>query len=595
MPTPPQSIARYQIIRMLGEGGMGSVFLAKDPEIDRLVAIKLLRGGLDESLRERFRREARAIGQLHHINIVMVFDVGEHDGSPFFAMEYIEGQTLAQIIRSGAAIPLPSAIHWIDGLCAGLHYAHKRGIVHRDIKPANLVVDEENTIKILDFGIARGQAPGMTQAGVLLGTPNYMSPEQISGEPADRRSDAFAVGTVFFELLTGKRAFPGDIRTGVLRKILASEHPPLRELAPAVPEGLAAIIERCLSRNPADRFPDLEMFRNELARLSGGLLRERRKRDEQGTRPVASDAVGATPAAPDTGARRQEEQRRSTAEPKAREAAPAAASDTEKTLVLPSPKVEQWRTPAPPLPIATVDKPETTASTPPAPPATAQQSPVSHTPGSPPVPAAPVPSPSKPPAPVPPAPGLPAPGPPAPGPPVPPAPVLPASVPPPPTPAPPAALPDAAAPRPRAERAARSRSLTPVARALPGWVMQQPRWVWIAGAAAVAVAAIVWLSAGRGAAPAPVAVFIDIRPWATVESIARKADGSVVDIACPATPCLVNLAPGDYHVSARNPFFPNPAGFDITVAAGAYQEIRHRLPDLNPEEEARRILGGPGR
>ena len=169
-PQVPESIARYQIIRSLGEGGMGSVYLAKDPAIDRFIAIKLLRSGFDdESMRERFRREAKAVGQLHHTNIVTIFDVGEHDGDPFIAMEYVEGQTVAQVIRSGAEVPLPSAIGWMEGLCAGLHYAHRRGIVHRDIKPANLVVDEDNKVKILDFGIARGPASGMTQVGMLMG------------------------------------------------------------------------------------------------------------------------------------------------------------------------------------------------------------------------------------------------------------------------------------------------------------------------------------------------------------------------------------------------------------------------------------------
>ena len=273
-PQPPTSIGRYQIVRALGEGGMGSVYLAKDPEIDRFVAIKLLRSGLDDSLRERFRREARAIGQLHHINIVMVFDVGEHHGSPFFAMEYIEGHTLQQIVRSGDPITLSNTLHWIEGLCSGLHYAHKRGIVHRDIKPANLVIDDENRLKILDFGIARGMAPGMTQAGMLIGTPNYMSPEQVAGKPIDHRSDTFAVGAVFYEVLAGKQAFPGDIRTGILQKILNSQHVPVGQLVPALPEAIAAIVERCLGKEPEERYPDLETMRKEVAAAAIRVNRE---------------------------------------------------------------------------------------------------------------------------------------------------------------------------------------------------------------------------------------------------------------------------------------------------------------------------------
>jgi serine/threonine-protein kinase len=271
-PQVPTAIARYQIVRALGEGGMGSVYLAKDPAIDRFVAIKLLRSGFDdESARERFRREAKAIGQLHHINIVTIFDVGEHEGDPFIAMEYVEGHTIAQVVRSGAEVALDSALNWMDGLCAGLHYAHRRGIIHRDIKPANLVVDEENKVKILDFGIARGPASGMTQVGMLMGTLNYMSPEQLSGKTIDHRSDIFAVGGVFYELLTGKQAFPGDINSGVLHKILMGQPDSLRQLAPTVSDGVATIVERCLAKDPDARYHDLEAVRKDLTRARARL------------------------------------------------------------------------------------------------------------------------------------------------------------------------------------------------------------------------------------------------------------------------------------------------------------------------------------
>jgi serine/threonine-protein kinase len=540
-PQPPESISRYQIIRTLGQGGMGSVFLAKDPEIDRFVAIKLLRGGLDDSLRERFRREARAIGQLHHINIVMVFDVGEHTGNPFFAMEYIEGQTLAQIIRSGEPIPLPRVLHWMDGLCAGLHYAHRRGIVHRDVKPANLVVDEENTIKILDFGIARGHAPGMTQAGTLLGTPNYMSPEQIADKPVDHRSDAFAVGVVLFELLSGKQAFPGDMRTGVLKKILTSEHPPLLDIAPSVPKELAAIVERCLARDPADRFPDLEALRLELARVGG---RDRRRRIDQDPAVTASAAAAAphtpqpgpapanTPVpAPPPAANRPEQ-------PHA--AAPPPASDLEKTIVLPAAKIDQLltpvRTPAPSLPVP----PPGRSAPPPAPPPPPVPQPAAA------APAAPVSAPAQ--------------------------------------------------PRPAAPAAAR-----PAARQIAPPLFDRltpAQWWAVGGAAVVVVAGVLWLALGRStqpAAPPPVSVLFDVRPWAVVESIVTKNDSRAVEVSCPATPCIVSLAPGTYRATARNPFFPNPIAFDVTVGTDAYQEVRHRLSDLNPEEEARRLFGGGSR
>src|SRR5262245_59977916 len=156
MPSVPTQIGRYQVVRRLGEGGMGAVFLARDPAIDRDVAIKLMRTGFDVTdLRDRFTREAKSIGRLHHPNIVTVFDVGEHDGEPFIAMEYVEGQTLAKVIANAMAVPLAQKLGYIDGLFDGLQYAHRTGIIHRDIKPANVMVGVDGGIKILDFGIAR--------------------------------------------------------------------------------------------------------------------------------------------------------------------------------------------------------------------------------------------------------------------------------------------------------------------------------------------------------------------------------------------------------------------------------------------------------
>jgi eukaryotic-like serine/threonine-protein kinase len=181
MATLPATISRYKIIKRLGEGGMGSLYLARDPDIDRLVAIKQLRDDVEsDELRERFRREARSVGRLRHQNIVIVFDVGEDEGRPFIAMEYIEGQTLSGIIREKQPIPMDRKLQWIEQLCDGLAYAHRANIVHRDIKPANLMIDNDQTLKILDFGIARfghAASTGMTQSGTLMGTINYTAPE----------------------------------------------------------------------------------------------------------------------------------------------------------------------------------------------------------------------------------------------------------------------------------------------------------------------------------------------------------------------------------------------------------------------------------
>ena len=209
-PTPTGFIGRYQVLERIGEGGMGSLYLARDPAIDRLVAIKLLRRGFDtEAVRERFAREARAAGRLRHPNIVTIFDVGEHDGDPFIAMEFLAGETLAELVRQGAGLTLSRRLKLLEELCDGLAYAHRAGLVHRDIKPANLMVDAEGVLKILDFGIVRVSDSGVTQAGVLVGTINYMSPEQVLGTGVDHRSDIFAVGLVAYELLCGTAGVSG--------------------------------------------------------------------------------------------------------------------------------------------------------------------------------------------------------------------------------------------------------------------------------------------------------------------------------------------------------------------------------------------------
>src|SRR4029079_19538240 len=267
---PPAQIGRYQIVRTLGEGGMGAVYLAQDPAIERLVAIKLMRQGFDASqLRDRFAREARSIGRLHHPNIVTIFDVGEHAGEPFIAMEYVEGQTLGTLIRERPSFPLLRKLRLIDGLCAGLHYAHRAGVIHRDIKPANVMVTPDETVKILDFGIARAPTGGATLAGTasgtVLGTLNYMSPEQLSGQKVDHRTDIFSVGAVFYELLTGRMAFPGDIQSGVLHLILVGSPEPLKQLTPSVADDVFAMVDRCLEKLPERRYEGLDAMRQDLA------------------------------------------------------------------------------------------------------------------------------------------------------------------------------------------------------------------------------------------------------------------------------------------------------------------------------------------
>ena len=200
-PLPP-AIGRYEVRQRIGEGGMGALFLALDPAIDRLVALKLLRVDNEET-RARFLREARSAGRLQHPHIVTVYDVGEHQGQPFIAMEYVKGETLGEVISRRAPLSIVGKLTLMEDLCAGLDYAHTEGLVHRDIKPANLMVTNgTDGLKILDFGIARGSGDsGLTEVGTTIGTPNYMSPEQASGKTVDQRSDIFAVGAVIYEIL----------------------------------------------------------------------------------------------------------------------------------------------------------------------------------------------------------------------------------------------------------------------------------------------------------------------------------------------------------------------------------------------------------
>jgi serine/threonine protein kinase len=264
-----QNVGRYAIVKLLGRGGMGSVYLARDPLIGRDVALKLLDASLDPASRGRFAREARAAGRLHHPNIVTVFDVGEHDGRPYIAMEYVPGPTLASLISRGA-LTLADGLRLIADACAGLAYAHRAGVVHLDVKPANLVRHENGTLKILDFGIARVLAPDETRTLNVFGTPRYMAPEQLTGEEVDRRSDVFALGCVLYEVVTGKPLFQGS-----LTQMLTGRGKPIEvPTAAGVPPDVTRMIRRATALAPSDRYDDLDELRGELEavrlRLGGG-------------------------------------------------------------------------------------------------------------------------------------------------------------------------------------------------------------------------------------------------------------------------------------------------------------------------------------
>ena len=264
---PGTQVGRYEIQRRLGRGGMGAVYVAHDPVLGRMVAIKVFAGDLDlPDARERFSREARAAAALSHPNIVTVYDFGEFESQPYIVMEYVAGETLAGFIRRKTPVTLADKIRWMEELCAGAGYAHQMQLVHRDIKPANLMIDRSGRLKILDFGIARmlGLA---SNTSVMIGTPGYMAPEQITGDPVDHRADQFSIGVVFYELLAGTDAFPGDTLPMITHRILNEEPVPLGRLAPDAPPELISIIQQTLKKNAADRFPDTESLRAVIARV----------------------------------------------------------------------------------------------------------------------------------------------------------------------------------------------------------------------------------------------------------------------------------------------------------------------------------------
>jgi eukaryotic-like serine/threonine-protein kinase len=243
----PTHIGKYVISERAGRGGMGTVYLGHDPDLQRPVAVKVLRDDVpNQELLDRFLREARTAASLDHPNVVTVYEVGlGDDGRPFMAMQYIAGQSLADVIESRQDIPLALKLAYLDQICAGLDAVHRGGIVHRDIKPANLKVDDRGVLRILDFGIARTDGSTMTMDGSSIGTLGYMAPEQLRGEQASERSDIFSLGIVAYELLTGERAFP-TVRRAPLRR--------LGEFLDGLPPGLEAWIIKATADDPSQRF-----------------------------------------------------------------------------------------------------------------------------------------------------------------------------------------------------------------------------------------------------------------------------------------------------------------------------------------------------
>jgi eukaryotic-like serine/threonine-protein kinase len=259
MPAIPEKFGRYEIVREIGHGAMGVVYEALDPTIGRKIALKAIRfdgiGTTADEAARRFKNEARAAGGLNHPNIVTVYDAGEDNGILYLAMEFIEGVTLEALLRTQRTIATAQTIDIVRQICSGLDFAHAKGIVHRDIKPGNIMLADHGLVKITDFGIARaGEA--MTITGQVVGTPNYMSPEQVLGKTLDGRSDLFSVGVMLYEMVTGERPFEGQSITTIMYKIVHETPIPPRKLDSTIHPGLSAAIEKSLAKSAEERFPN---------------------------------------------------------------------------------------------------------------------------------------------------------------------------------------------------------------------------------------------------------------------------------------------------------------------------------------------------
>ncbi len=272
MPTVTKA-GRYEIVGELGRGAMGVVYKAVDPVIGRTVAVKTIRlseegtGLSHNELLTRFQTEARAAGLLTHPNIVIVFDAGEEDGLYYITMELVEGKSLQALLDDGHAFPLPRTLRIMDQTCSALQFAHERNVIHRDIKPANLMLTADDTVKVTDFGTAKILQFGtVQQTAHVMGTPSYMSPEQVKGRAVDGRSDIFSLGVMLYEMVTGEKPFPGQNITTVIYKIVNEEPVPPRQINPSIHAGISAVVMRALEKDPDQRYQScremLEDLRN---------------------------------------------------------------------------------------------------------------------------------------------------------------------------------------------------------------------------------------------------------------------------------------------------------------------------------------------
>jgi serine/threonine protein kinase len=267
----PATIGRYHVVELIGRGAMGLLFRAHDPVLGRQVAIKFMHSALsvaDNRFRERFYREAQAIARLQHPNIISVFEFGEEQGTPYIVMEYLKGASLDELMNSAAPLSVDDSVTIVADLCDALHCAHEHGVIHRDVKPGNILILEDGSLKLIDFGIAKLSASTLTHIGEVVGTVPYMSPEQVDGAKVDWRSDIFSASVVLYELLSGKKPFDGETPTAIVGKILHASPAPLTSIARSLPHVLVTLVERGLSKNPAHRFDSADHLALALRRVS---------------------------------------------------------------------------------------------------------------------------------------------------------------------------------------------------------------------------------------------------------------------------------------------------------------------------------------
>lgn len=269
-----EKLGRYKVLGTLGQGAMGIVYKAIDERIERVVALKTLQVGADlpdeklKEFRERFFHEAQYAGKLNHPAIVTIFDVEEVDGVSYIAMEYVDGKTLEYLIDNEPELGVNRMIEIMIEICDGLSYAHKNDVIHRDIKPSNIIITSDGHAKITDFGIAKVSTSNSTVVGTILGTPGYMSPEQITGKSVDHRSDIFSLGAVFYEFLTQHKAFPGTNLTEILYRVMNENPLPVSVVNPMVPPVFDNIISRSMRRNAEERYRSVDFFEQDIQRVA---------------------------------------------------------------------------------------------------------------------------------------------------------------------------------------------------------------------------------------------------------------------------------------------------------------------------------------